>query len=104
MNKSIAHIKTSFPEAAILMLGVGDRSYKTEEGELKTMPGVKNPIQYQKVIAPESSVVFGICFRPWVGKVLWSKWYMLNLLWPITIIRTSIFEAANIWQVYYMNP
>jgi DNA-binding protein YbaB len=68
MNKSIAHIKKCFPEAAILMLGVGDRSYKTEEGELKTMPGVKNLIQYQKVIASESSVAFWNMFQAMGGE------------------------------------
>jgi hypothetical protein len=39
---SIEHLKNCFPQASLLLLSVGDRDYKTEDGELRTMPGVKN--------------------------------------------------------------
>ena len=68
MKKSLDHIKHCFPQTPILMLGVGDRSYKTEDGELKTMPGVKNLIQYQKVIASESSIAFWNMFQAMGGE------------------------------------
>ena len=40
----IAHLKEAFPEAAILLVSVGDREFKDDRrnGELRTMPGVKN--------------------------------------------------------------
>ena len=68
MKKSLDHIKHCFPQTPILMLGVGDRSYKTEDGELKTMPRVKNLIQYQKVIASESSIAFWNMFQAMGGE------------------------------------
>lgn len=59
----IEHLKKSFPHAGILILSVGDRDYKTETGELKTMPGVKNLVRYQQAIAAESGVAFWNMFE-----------------------------------------
>ncbi len=59
----IEHLKKSFPHAGILILSVGDRDYKTETGELKTMPGVKNLVRYQQAIAAESEVAFWNLFE-----------------------------------------
>ena len=58
LKKSIAHLKTCFPDAGILLLSVGDRDYKTKDGDLRTMPGVKNLIRYQQNIAAENSIAF----------------------------------------------
>lgn len=54
----IEHLKEAFPGAGILVVGVGDREYKDEEGRLRTMPGVKNLIRYQQDIAARSAVAF----------------------------------------------
>lgn len=54
----IDHLKTAFPHAGILLVSVGDREYKNEKGELRTMPGVKNLIRYQQSIAAESHIAF----------------------------------------------
>lgn len=54
----VEHLKEAFPEAGILVVGIGDREYKNEQGELRTMPGVKNLIRYQQAIAAESHVAF----------------------------------------------
>lgn len=54
----IEHLKEAFPRAGILIIGVGDREYKDEEGRLRTMPGVKNLIRYQQDIAARSAVAF----------------------------------------------
>lgn len=54
----IEHLKTAFPETSILLVGVGDREYKNEDGELRTMPGVKNLIRYQQSIAMDSHIAF----------------------------------------------
>ena len=48
---AINHLKECFPQAGFLLLSVGDRDYKTDTGELRTMPGVKNLIRYQQNIA-----------------------------------------------------
>ncbi|MDR0976375.1 MAG: hypothetical protein LBL78_01270, partial [Prevotellaceae bacterium] len=38
MQRTIDHLKTCFPDAGLLVVGVGDRDYRTPEGELHTMP------------------------------------------------------------------
>ena len=55
---AIEHLKECFPQAGILLLSVGDRDSKNENGELRTMPGVKNLIRYQQNIAAESGIAF----------------------------------------------
>ncbi len=42
MLSAIDHLKSAFPEASFLLVSVGDRAYKTDEGEFRTMPGIKN--------------------------------------------------------------
>ena len=54
----IEHLKTAFPETGILLVSVGDREYKNENGELRTMPGVRNLIRYQQSIAADSHIAF----------------------------------------------
>lgn len=54
----IDHLKTAFPEAGILLVSVGDRESKNENGDLRTMPGVKNLIRYQQSIAADSHIAF----------------------------------------------
>lgn len=54
----IEHLKTAFPETSILLVSVGDREYKNENGDLRTMPGVKNLIRYQQSIAADSHIAF----------------------------------------------
>lgn len=58
MLRVIQHLKKAFPEAGILVVGVGDREYKDETGRLRTMPGVKNLIRYQQNIAAKGAVAF----------------------------------------------
>lgn len=54
----VEHLKTAFPEAGILLVSVGDREYKNDNGDLRTMPGVKNLIRYQQSIAADSHIAF----------------------------------------------
>ena len=59
MKEVIDHLKTAFPDASILMVSVGDREYqRSSDGELHTMPGVKNLLQYQQIIAAENNIAF----------------------------------------------
>lgn len=58
MTNVINHLKECFPQAGILVIGVGDRAYKDDQGQLRTMPGVKNLIRYQQRIAAENHVAF----------------------------------------------
>lgn len=65
---SIEHLKECFPQSGFLLLSVGDRDYKTETGELHTMPGVKNLVRYQQNIAAESSIAFWNMFQAMGGE------------------------------------
>lgn len=64
---AIEHLKSCFPQAGILLLSVGDRDYKTENGDLRTMPGVKNLIRYQQNIAAEGKIAFWNMFEAMGG-------------------------------------
>ena len=61
MQTTVQHLKEAFPQAAILIVSVGDRDYKTEEGELRTMPGIKNLVRYQQNLAADEAVASGTC-------------------------------------------
>ncbi|MEG2149891.1 MAG: SGNH/GDSL hydrolase family protein [Bacteroidaceae bacterium] len=69
----IAHLKECFPQASILVLSIGDRDYKTETGELRTMPGVRNLVRYQQAIAAESHVAFWNLFTAMGGNESMAK-------------------------------
>lgn len=70
---AIEHLKNSFPQAGLLLLSVGDRNYKTENGDLRTMPGVKNLIRYQQNIAAESGIAFWNLFEAMGGEGSMAK-------------------------------
>lgn len=68
MEKVVNYLKKEFPQASILIVGVGDRNYRTEAGELRTMPGVKNLIRFQKALAAETHVAFWNLFEAMGGE------------------------------------
>lgn len=70
---AIARLKESFPHAGFLLLSVGDRNYKTETGELRTMPGIKNLIRYQQNVAAESGIAFWNMFEAMGGEGSMAK-------------------------------
>lgn len=119
MLKSVNHIKECFPQAGILLLGVGDRDYKTETGDLRTMPGVKNLIRYQQSIAAESGIAFWNMFQAMGGdesmaKLVHSKpslanydythinfrggKYLANLLYETLIYGKSQYERRKEYE------
>ena len=64
---AIGHLKKCFPQAGLLLLSVGDRDYKKENGDLRTMPGIKNLIRYQQNVAAESGIAFWNMFEAMGG-------------------------------------
>ncbi len=58
MRAVISHLKECFPGAGILVVSVADRDYKTEDGEILTMPGIKSLVTYQKKMAADEHVAF----------------------------------------------
>lgn len=68
MKPIVERLKAAFPEASVLIVGVGDREYKDENGELRTMPGVKRLIRYQQALAAETHVAFWNMFEAMGGE------------------------------------
>lgn len=71
--KTIEHLKAGFPQSGFLLLSVGDRDYKTEDGELRTMPGIKNLVRYQQNAAAKSSIAFWNMFEAMGGEGSMAK-------------------------------
>lgn len=83
MKSVVERLKEAFPAASFLIVGVGDREYKDENGELRTMPGVKGLIRYQQALAAETHVAFWNMFEAMGGegsmvKMVESKPQMAN--------------------------
>lgn len=68
MQTTIAHLKEAFPQAGLLIVGVGDRDYKTEDGDLRTMPGIRNLVRYQQNLAADNDVAFWNLFEAMGGE------------------------------------
>lgn len=68
MQTTLQHLKGAFPQAGILVVSVGDRDYKTEDGDLRTMPGIKNLVRYQQNLAADEAVAFWNMFEAMGGE------------------------------------
>lgn len=73
MRAALEHLKETFPQAGILIVSVGDRDYKTTEGDLRTMPGIKNLIRYQQNLAADKAVAFWNLFEAMGGEGSMAK-------------------------------
>lgn len=73
MQTTVEHFKEAFPQASILVVSVGDRDYKTEEGDLRTMPGIKNLVRYQQNMAADNAVAFWNLFEAMGGEGSMAK-------------------------------
>lgn len=73
MTRAIERLKQAFPQAGILLVSVGDRDYKDEEGNLRTMPGIRNLVRHQQSLAAENAVAFWNCFEAMGGDLSISK-------------------------------
>jgi len=58
MSKSISHLREAFPESSILVISIADREEKNIDGEMHTMPGVRELISYQRKMASDEHVAF----------------------------------------------
>ena len=67
MIQTIDHLKSSFPNASVLLIGVPDRCHKINGG-YETMPGILSMIEYQKNICQKSEIVFWNLFEAMGGK------------------------------------
>ena len=73
MQTTIEHLKEYYPEAGILVVSVADRDYKTDEGEIRTMPGIRNLVRYQQQLAADEGVAFWNMFEAMGGNESMKK-------------------------------
>ena len=100
---AIEHLKKCFPQSGFLLLSVGDRDYKTDTGELRTMPGVKNLIRYQHNIAAESGIAFWNMFEAMGGdgsmaKLVHAKPSMANYDYTHINFRGGKYLAGLLYE------
>lgn len=67
MRTVIEHLKSAFPTAGILIVGVADRDYVNDEGEILTMPGIRNLVRFQQRLASDECVAFWNLFQAMGG-------------------------------------
>lgn len=68
MKTVIDHLKEAFPEAGILLIGIGDREDIDDDGELHTLPEVKALIRFQQAIAAENHIAFYNLYKAMGGE------------------------------------
>lgn len=65
---AIRHIRKAYPDASILIVGVGDRDKRNAQGELCTMDGVKELVSYQRKLAADEKIAFWNLFDAMGGE------------------------------------
>lgn len=68
MRGVIDLLKRAYPEAGILVVGVGDREDRLADGQLHTLPAVLSLMRYQQNMAAESHVAFWNLYKAMGGK------------------------------------
>lgn len=58
MSDAIEHIHKAYPNASILVVSMSDRDERRADGTLRTMPGVKELVSYQRKMASDTNVAF----------------------------------------------
>ncbi|MBQ3925474.1 MAG: hypothetical protein IKN44_05845 [Bacteroidaceae bacterium] len=58
LGKVIDHLKEAYPHASILVVSMGDRDKKGNDGQLHTMGGVKEMVSFERKMASDHRVAF----------------------------------------------
>jgi hypothetical protein len=73
MNTVIKHIRASFPNASILLISVGDKSYR-KDGVYQTDPSVPILVKVQKQMAEDNKLAFWSLYDAMGGNGSMVKW------------------------------
>ncbi|MCX6297107.1 MAG: hypothetical protein NTX97_13805, partial [Bacteroidetes bacterium] len=73
MNVVIKHIQASFPNASILLISVGDKSYR-KDGVYQTDPSVPILVETQKRMAKENKLAFWSLYDAMGGNGSMVNW------------------------------
>lgn len=71
--KTLAYIKAAFPDASVLLMSVGDKSYRDEDG-YKTEPDIPIFVNMQKQLAASGGVAFWNLYEAMGGYNSMVKW------------------------------
>ncbi len=73
MSNAIKHIQASFPNASILLIGIGDKGYRNN-GIYETDPSVPILVEAQKRIAKNNKIAFWSLYDAMGGNGSMVKW------------------------------
>jgi lysophospholipase L1-like esterase len=73
LNRMVKHIQKSFPNAAILFVGVPDKGYK-QDGQYITNPGVPLVLEVEQQVAAQNGIAFWNLFEAMGGFNSMVKW------------------------------
>lgn len=73
LDRMVKHIQKSFPDAAILFVGVPDKGYK-QDGQYITNPGVPFVVEAEKQVAEKNGIAFWNLFEAMGGFNSMVKW------------------------------
>ena len=73
LDRMVKHIHESFPNAAILFIGVPDKGYK-ENGEYITNPGVPLVVEVEEKIAEQNGIAFWNLYKAMGGENSMIQW------------------------------
>ena len=73
MRPVLDSLKLAFPQAGILVVGVGDRDDKDEDGRLRTMPCIRQLVRYQQRMAADNGVAFWNLYEAMGGEASMAK-------------------------------
>lgn len=73
MAQVLDDLKHAFPEAGILVVSVGDRDQREDDGTLHTLPAVKSLVRYQQHLAADNGVAFWNLFQAMGGEGSMAK-------------------------------
>ncbi len=68
LTQVIKYLKSCFPNAGFLIVSVGDRGAKSEDGSFKTMPEIMSFVKTQQQIAKENKIAFWNMFEAMGGE------------------------------------
>lgn len=106
MQRVVKHLQNAIPEADILIVGVGDRSYK-KDGEFITQPSIPILIEAQRNVAKKTNVAFWNLYQAMGGYNSMVEW--VNAPNPLAnkdythVNATGAAKIANMFTNHILN-
>ena len=103
MNKTIAKLKSCFPNSAILLVSVSDKSYKTDSG-FETLPGVPILVKNQMQLAEQNKIAFWNLYEKMGGYNTMVSWVESDTSYANKDYTHLNFRGANkVAKLFYSS-